>query len=133
MPCNSDYMAASGQELESKRVCEFIVYLRSKLNESAPGWVINAAVDYYGNISRLDEATMILCSCCRSLTPSEMEEYIYDAHGGIARDLASWLDRHREWDERRSREEEIGRKKIIARERALRKLTTEEMEALGLT
>ena len=132
MPCNSDYMAASGQELESKRVCKLLVYLYSKLSKSLPDWILEAADDYYGNVARLDEATMMLCECCRGLGSQERKKYIYDGHDEFARKLADWWDRHQEWDERRVREEKVRRKKIITRERALLKLTIEEMEALGL-
>ncbi len=139
MPCNSDHMAASGQELESKRVCKLLVYLYSRLSKSLPDWILEAADDYYGNVARLDEATAMLCACCRSMSPLERKEHIerkkhiYNSHDESARKLANWWTRHQEWDERRVKEEKVGRRKIIARERALRKLTTEEMEALGLT
>ena len=132
MPCRSDYMAASGQELESKRVCSLLIYLYSKLHKPVPKWVEEAADCYYGNINRMDEATKMLCECCRSLTAEEVEKFIYDAHSPEARTLASWWERHQEWDARRVKEEEQTRAKIIAKERALRKLTVEEMEALGL-
>ncbi len=133
MPCNSDYMAASGKELESKRVCRLLDYLLHRLQYHVPNWIIDAAEDYYGNVARLNEATVMLCSRCREMTSAERDVHIYDGHNEFARQLADWWDRHQEWDERRVKEEKEGRKKIIAKERALRKLTTEEMEALGLT
>jgi hypothetical protein len=132
MPCQSDYSATSGQELESSRVCKRILYLFGKLKKEVPGWIKKAAKDYYGNVNRIDEATKILCEACRSLTTKETEKYIYDAHSEQARKLASWWERHQEWDKRRVLEEEETRKKIILKERALRKLTNEEIEALGL-
>lgn len=132
MPCQSDYLAAIGQELESQRVCRLLVYLHGRLQQSVPEWVTQAAADYYGNLSRLDEATKMLCERCRSLTTTEAESLIYDAHNTEARDLAGWWERHQEWDKRRVEEEQESRQRIIARERALRKLTVEEMDALGL-
>lgn len=132
MPCQSDYIAASGQELESGRVCRLLLYLHIKIGKESPDWVKKASEDYYGNLARLDEATKMLCECCRSLTGSELELYIYDAHSKDSRELASWWERHQEWDERRVKEEEETRGRIIAKERALRKLTKEEIEALGL-
>lgn len=132
MPCRSDYLAASGQELESKRVCSLIIYLYKKLGMQVPAWVLLAVEEYYGNTARLDEATKMLCECCRSLTNAESEQYIYDAHSKVARDLASWWERHLEWDARRVKEEDETRKRIVAKERGLKKLTVEEMEALGL-
>lgn len=133
MPCQSDYLAASGQELESKRVCGFIIYLCEKLSLGPPTWVKEAADEYYGNVARLDEATVLLCECIRKLTERHREQWVYDAHNKTARDLASWWERHQEWDARRVKEEEETRRRIIAKERALRKLTVDEIEALGLT
>ena len=132
MPCQSDYLQASGQEMESQRVCGFLVYLYTGLGKKLPKWIVDASEDYYGNINRLDEATKILCECIRSLTKAEVDSYIYDAHKEQARKLASWWERHQEWDKRRVTEENETRKKIIAKERALKKLTNEEIEALGL-
>ena len=132
MPCNSDYMAASGQELESKRVCGLIVYLYGKIGKPCPSWISEAASEYYGNVRRVDEATQILCAALRSLTEEEVGDYVYDGRNKDARKLASWWERHQEWDARRVKEETESRQKIVARERALQKLTTEEMEALGL-
>lgn len=132
MPCRSDYLAASGQELESKRVCGLIVYLYGRLERDAPAWVIKAADHYYGNVARLDEATKILCECCRSLNEEETDRFIYDGRNAEARKLADWWDRHQEWDRRRVAEEEESRRRIMLKDRALRKLTTEEREALGL-
>lgn len=133
MPCQSDYLAASGQELESVRVCKLLKYLYGRLRKSIPTWVEKAAEEYYGNVARLDEVTKMLCECCRSLTLTEVELYIYDAYDSGSRDLASWWERHQEWDARRVKEEEETRSKIVARGRALKKLTVEEIEALGLT
>jgi len=132
MPCQSDYLAPSGVELESKRVCQNLIYLYGKLKKEIPAWVAEAAENYYGNIVRVDEATTLLCAACRNLAASEKELYIYDAHNPSARELAAWFDRHQEWDKRRVFEEEESRKKIIAKDRALKKLTLEEREALGL-
>lgn len=132
MPCQSDYLAASGQELESSRVCNLLIYLYGRISKVVPSWVKTAVDDYYGNVNRLDEATKMLCECCRSLTSQECEKYIYDAYNKTARELASWFERHQEWDARRVKEEEETRKRITMRERALRKLSTEEIEALGI-
>ena len=92
MPCNSDYLAASGQELESRRVCGLM----------------------------------------RTLTREGLETVAYDAHSRDARVPADWWERHQEWDVRRVAEEEAARKKALLRERALQKLSVDEMKALGL-
>ncbi len=132
MPCRSDYLCASGQELESKRVCKSLLYAKRRLDEAVPPWVDVAANDYYGNVARLDEATKLLCACIRGMDPEQLEAIVYDAHNVEARELANWWERHQEWDRRRVAEEEESRKKIMLKERALRKLDTDEMKALGL-
>ena len=132
MPCNSDYLAASGQELESQRVCQLLAYLYGHVEKTVPDWVAKAADDYYGNVARLDEATKMLCECCRLLTEEEAGQFIYDGHNPEARKLADWFDRHQEWDRRRVKEEDETRRRVILKGRALKKLSTEEIEALGL-
>jgi len=109
-----------------------LIYIYGKTGKKIPLWVKKASEEYYGNVNRLDEATTLLCSECRNLTEKEKEKYIYNAHDKLARKLADWFERHQEWDERRVREEEETRAKIIAKERALKKLTVEEIEALEL-
>jgi hypothetical protein len=132
MPCQSDYLEASGQELESSRVCSLIRYLYKRIQKETPKWITKAANDYYGNVNRLDEATKILCENLRKLTESEMEKFVYDAHNKEARKLASWWERHQEWDKRRVAEENEIRRKIMLKDRALKKLTVSEIKALGL-
>ncbi len=132
MPCRSDYLAASGQELESKRVCKYLVYLYNKVDYVIPEWVTSASEDCYGNVSMLNEATRMLCECCRSFTTEEVEKYIYDAHNDAARQLAGWWEKHQEWDARRVKEENEEKKRSILTKQAMKKLTPEEMDALGL-
>lgn len=116
----------------SRGVCSLLIYLYGRIQKEVPGWVKKAAEDYYGNVNRLDESTRMLCECLRSLTENEVEKYVYDAHNKEARKLAGWWERHQEWDARRVAEENETRKKIMLKERALKKLTIDEMEALGL-
>jgi len=132
MPCQSDYLAQSGQEAESKRVCELLAYLYEKAEHPAPDWVTQAADNYYGNLDRLDEATRMLCERCRLLTTLQADTVIYNAHDATARRLASWWERHQEWDKRRVEEEKETRRGILLKERALQKLTVDEIKALGL-
>ena len=132
MPCNSDYLAASGQELESRRVCQLLVYVFTSTTQPVPEWVKEAAEDYYGNVRRLDEATAMLCDNCRRLQGEELETIVYDAHNTDARRLADWFERHQEWDRRRVAEEAESRRKIMLKDRAIQKLSVEEREALGL-
>jgi hypothetical protein len=125
-------MNPSGAELESRRVCNLIIYLFTALGKPIAPWIVKAADNYYGNTNRLDEATKILCEACRSLTKKEEDRLIYDGRDPNARKLADWFDRHQEWDARRVAEEEESRRKIMLKDRALKKLTVEERKALGL-
>lgn len=132
MPCRNDYTEQSGQQLESIRVCTNLCYLFRMIGKRPPDWVIATTNNYYGNVARLDEATKILCSTIRSLTDEELEKYVYDGHSAEARKLAGWWDRHQEWDARRIKEEEEERKRQETRAAAIKKLSTEELLALGL-
>lgn len=132
MPCKSDYLDPSGAEMESIRVCKLIEFLYKKTNQEVPPWISKAAKDYYGNVNRLDEATKMLCECCRSLTKKETDSYIYNGRDKTSRELADWFERHQEWDNRRVKEECAARKKATLMERALKKLTVDEMKALEL-
>ncbi len=132
MPCQSDYLAPSGRELESIRVFKLIIYLYGEINKEVPTWVYYAVNTHYGNVERLDEGTKLLCECCRSLTKSEVSNFVYNAHKKNARKLADWWERHQEWDERRIIEEKEKEKLTILRHQALSKLTGKEIEALGL-
>jgi hypothetical protein len=132
MPCNSDYLQASGHELESKRVCSLLVYVNVALGKHPPNWVVKAAKDTYGCVAKLDEATQMLCAECRGMSEDLREKIIYNAHDKTARKLANWWERHQEWDQRRVAEEEEAVKAAELQAAALKKLTPEEREALGL-
>ena len=132
MPCQSDYLAQSGQELESIRVCELILYIFACYGKDCPKWINETACNYYGNVSRLDEATTILCALCREMSEQEKTKFMYDGRNECARKLASWFERHEAWDNRRVAEENEAIKTATTRTRALKKLTVEEMKALGL-
>jgi hypothetical protein len=132
MGCRSDYLAATGQEMESVRVCKFIVWILEGQRQAVPDWIKVASEECYGNTARLDEATKILCSLCRGFSKQEVDKYLYDAKDPTSRKLASWFDRHSECDERRVLEEKEARKKAELRKTAMKKLTTDELDALGL-
>ena len=118
--------------MESKRVCELLVYLHEALGENVPAWVHKAARDCYGNKARIDEATKLLCARLRLLTEAEVERIVYDGHSDRARRLAGWWERHQEWDAKRVEEEEEERKLARIRKQARAKLTGEEIDALGI-
>lgn len=105
MPCNSDYMNPNAAEKNSKEVAGLIVYIEKKMGDETPGWITDAATDYYGAPARLDELTEILCSLCSVLSPAALEEVIYDAHNPKARELAAWWEEHQAADKAREARE----------------------------
>jgi hypothetical protein len=125
-------MQPSGQELESRRVCESLAFVLTQTGQEVPEWITIAAADYYGNVRRLDEATAMLCNECRCLQGTDRERILYDAHSKDSRRLADWFERHQEWDKRRVAEETESRRKIMLKDRAIQKLSVEERDALGL-
>ena len=132
MPCMSDYQSPSGTELESRRVAQLLRYVLKATKQSVPSWVSKMADTYYGNTARLDEATKDLCYQIRQLTKPQLEAIAYDGRNPKARRLGGWWDRHQEWDRRRVKEESATQKKASLRMRALKKLTVDEIKALGL-
>ena len=55
MPCNSDYLEANGDEIESKRVAQCLRYVLNELQETVHSDIINASEDYYGSVNHLNE------------------------------------------------------------------------------
>lgn len=122
MPCNSDYMGLSRREIESKAMCNHVVYLSGKIGKEVPEWIDKGASSYCGApMDRFNKLAMILCALCQKVP----EEYIYDGRNPDARKLADWWDEHQKEDLLRISREEIGRvgkeiKEYERRERHLR-------------
>lgn len=101
MPCNSDYMEPNDAEVNSRDICEHIVYLQAHIGFDIPDWVKIGAADYYGAPTRIDEATEMLCQICGNLeknAPGVADELIYNGRRREARRLADWWDEHKEAD-----------------------------------
>lgn len=95
-PCNSEHMEPTYMEIESKHLCEHIVYLLPLLNRKVPSWAKSGAEDYYGNCPKRSEAEQILISTIESMTPAQKDRYIYDGRNKNARKLADWYDNYSE-------------------------------------
>ena len=135
MPCRCDYMEPDKRDKESKKVAMFLVWVYKQLDKNLPEWIYEAAQHTYGNRRRADDLTKLLCAACRELP----EEILYNGKDRIARELANWWEDHQEKDrireerEKRKLEEKVKNvEKGILRQKALRKLSKEEREALGL-
>jgi hypothetical protein len=128
MACKSDYLEPSGQEVESKKLCKFIVFVASSFKDKykAPDWAVVGARNCYGDTEKLDDATRLLCKWCKELP----EEFIYNGRVEGCRQLATWWDNHKEFDRKREEEEKAAKKKKQLRKQALSKLTKEERDAL---
>jgi len=107
MPCRSDYLESTQREKESKRVATLLVYLFTELNQTAQiTKELSDAVDnYYGEESKLDEWTALLCSTLRNLSQKEEDAIVYNARDKKSRKLATWWENHQAWDKKREAEE----------------------------
>lgn len=130
MGCRSDYMEPNERESESVLVCQLTKYLFTALGVVVPPHVMSSDY-YYGSLATLDTDTAVLCSTIQELNKEQLDRIVYDGHNADARKLAAWWDQHQEADRKREEKEkeEKARNKTI--ERALKKLTLAEREALG--
>jgi len=115
-------MEPRAREIESRLVCELLVAFHPRPTD----WMLAAADHIYGNESKLDTATAMLCRLCEELD----DEVIYNGRDSMARKLADWWDNHQEADkDRRAEEARLKRVKELQAS-AMAKLTKEEIEAL---
>lgn len=136
MPCNSDYMEPTGKERGIKRTASLIVHLFNKLGKRVPADIATRAADYYGadrQQHRTDDKVVdLLCRTVKQMSATDRERIIYDAHDATARDLASWYEAHLKADREREAAEAAAKAKTVARASAIKKLTPEERDALGV-
>lgn len=129
MACNAEYMRPSDVEVNSKTVCQLLVFLSDKINRDIPEWVHKAANDMYGTPKRLDEATQMLCAMCQDAD----EAVIYDARDPMCRKLADWWEEHQAADRQREkaeREARVRRLNDLAAD--LDDFTESELASVGL-
>ena len=132
MPCNSDHMEPNRHEAESKLACQLLAYALPLAGQALPSWIAAGAKDYYGAPRRLKEATVMLCTLCRTMDESQKEKVIYDGRNPDARKLADWWDEHQKADAVREQREKEATEKAEIQAQALKKLTAEEKAALRL-
>ena len=131
MPCNSDYLEPSEVEADSKRVCGLLLYALTSLNRPIDTWIVKGATDLYGSPDKLDEAVILLCSTCTSMTKGQATRIIYDAYSKKARALAEWWEEHQAADREREENDADRARRHSLRKSALAKLTEEERDAIG--
>lgn len=127
MPCRCDHMEPTKRELESKIACEFIYHLGKKMKCGFPTWAKTGAENSYGDVDRADEATEYLCRTIRIMSKKDREKYVYDAHGPVARQLATWWEQHQVEDKARVVEE--NKVKVLLK-KTVGSLTAEEKSLL---
>lgn len=105
MPCNSDYMHPNDQEINSKLIANYIIYLSTKLGISIDDAVNKASKEYYGNPGKLNDFTVLLCNIINNLGQCDLDSFVYDGHNKQARELANWWDEHKAVDIKRIADE----------------------------
>lgn len=132
MPCSSEHMEPNAKERESKLVSKHLVYVMGELGLAIPGNIRSAARNVYGDTSRIDEHTALLCKLCKEMPEKDAERIIYNARSKDSRRLADWWENHQEVDKKREAEEAETARNAKLREAALAKLTDKEIRALGI-
>jgi hypothetical protein len=130
MPCRSDYMEPNQKERLLQETAQLLIYVLMNTNSGVK--VSNklkfASRDIYCQRDYVAE----LCTAIRSLTEEEQARIVYDGRNPEARRLADWWDKHQEADRKRLEEEHRQNMRDELRNKALAKLTPEEIEALGI-
>lgn len=127
MPCNGEYLNPTESEANSRLAAELIIYVRKSLKKSIPKFVTETASSVYGAPSRLNELVSMLCTMCSNMSEAKQDRIIYNGRNSTARKLADWWEVHQEADKERLAKDRKTRIK-----NALKKLTPEEKELLGL-
>jgi len=132
MGCNSEYQQTTAAEAESVTVAKFITYVNGKLRIEVPLDIAEIANSVYGNAQRLNDLTENLCTKLRSLSEDGLDHIVYDAKSRTSRDLATWWERHQEYDRARESiaDTEARRQELVNQAKA--KLTVAEQKALGI-
>lgn len=117
MPCQSDYMEPTDREKESGRVLEFLKEISGQIFD-------HEHPSYYGHVASLDADTARLCDWCQTHA-DDLER--------MSLELRLWWQRHERADAKRRANEEHEAERRRTADAALRKLTTEERKALGLS
>lgn len=117
MPCDSSYMNARPEEVESSKVRELI--------REVQGLPFNhkSRHDYYGKVDQLDSDTAWLCAWCEKNTA---------ILNTFSLELQIWWRDHQEQDARREAAKAKTAHLKEVRRQALEKLTPEERRALGV-
>lgn len=115
MPCNCDHLEPTLREKESVRVLGFLKEV---------GFGEYKKFDkYYGNLATLDKDTAKLCEWCKE-NPEQVKKQSLE--------LQIWWRDHQAADKKKEEARQLKAKLKELQKKALKKLTPEEREALGL-
>ena len=132
MPCNCDYLEPTNKERKLREAAQLFVWLAPQVGAKIPDGVRYQARNTYGQ-NRLRNPECIvpdLCELVKSLTPKQLDEYVYNGRNKDARRLADWWEEHKEADKQRiAREKQEQDGKALAK-KAAAKLTDEELAAV---
>lgn len=127
MPCNSDYLEATGKEKGLRQAAELCVFVDNKLCGITPHAIVEQSKEYYSkDVGQVE----YLCDKLSKMGPADMERIVYDAHSAKSRELAEWWETHLAADaERIAKEQEAARQEALLAS-ATSKLSPEELEAV---
>jgi len=104
MPCNSDYMAPTGYELQIVKVAGLFLYVNDQLGRTVHSEVKMLA-DHrnYCRVTREagDRIVASLCALMTSLDPETLDQIVYKTRSHAARRLADWWEEHQAADRKR--------------------------------
>ncbi len=130
MPCTSDCCEPSEQHKELQKVAKLLVYVFSQLEYDIPDPIKTASLTEYGDRTKLDEYTELLCATCKNMSEGQKSSIIYNARSALSRQLADWWEYHQEVDRRREEEENNKRQQAALLASARSKVTKEEWAAI---
>jgi cell division protein FtsB len=135
MPCRCDYMDPTQRELETRLVCQLLIYIQSThiFDIDLSKNVLEGAHHSYGrsDVNDVDELTAQLCDLCQRMENNLIgRKVLYDGYNRDSRRLADWWQNHQEMDRQREEKTKKEQNNKKLRKQALAKLTKEERKAL---
>ena len=126
MPCRSDYMEPTHKEIQLQRTAKLLRFVNVKLDLPVSKKLNEAANSSYCS----DDFVPELCKTIRGLNEEQLNDIVYNARDKISRSLADWWEEHEAADRaREAKERKEAEEKALA-ERAMQKITKEELAAL---
>jgi hypothetical protein len=121
MPCNSDYMEATGREISLSHVACLLDELSGRAFTSSCWAGYHPAV-YNKHVSK-EDANRMVAELCRRIQTVEIKNYSLE--------MQIWWRDHKAADKARHEKEMSEKKNERARNAAIAKLTPKERELLG--